>query len=502
MLFSISRLMSVAIASIMQESNSFSPVAARYDDFSPVFGRQALEKHRGKLTEMGGFVNVLEAASEPIQPVCSAWAITSGPMVRADFERLAEEFEAGLRKAAGARGLLLSLHGAQIAQGFDDAEGHLLERARRALGPDKPIIATLDLHANVTRKMAEMADALIGYRTYPHIDMFEVGSQAADLLLRTLRGEVRPATVLRKLPMIVPAENMQTTSGPMFELQERARRVERAKAVEAVSVFGVQPWMDIDEMGCSVVVVGEAASLARLETAAGELGRAFWDSRRAFDVDLVPVEEAIERAGRVQGGPVVLSESSDSTGSGSPGDSTGVLKPLLRAKLREPACIFVVDPAAVDAAMQAGVGAKLTLKIGGGFDKKNSKPVRATGTVRMLSEGRWTPRAKGYNPGIEQSMGRAAVLDVGHVHILLAERSTMTVDPELFRSHGLDPRYMKIVVVKSPNGFRAAYAPFAKEMMVVDTPGVSAANLRSLPFQRIPRPIYPLDKGVRLPKGF
>lgn len=494
--------MPVAIASIMQESNSFSPVAARYEDFSPVFGRSALEKHRGKLTEMGGFIDVLEARDLPIRPVCSAWAITAGPMLSADFLRLADEFESGLQEAKGVDGLLLSLHGAMIAQCDDDAEGHLLERARRVLGPHKPIIVTLDLHANVTRRMVELADAIIGYRTYPHVDMFEVGSQAADLMLRTLAGEVRPTTVFRKLPLIVPAENMQTTSGPMHALQQRARRAERAKTVEAVSVFGVQPWMDIDEMGCTVVAVGDQSAEPRLDKVASELGRAFWDSRREFDMELVPVAEAIERAKKVDGGPVVLSESSDSTGSGSPGDSTGVLKHLLKAKLEEPACIFVVDPAAVEAAMQAGVGAKVSLRVGGAFDKVNSKPVRATGTVRMLSEGRWTPRARGYNPGIEQSMGRAAVLDVGKVHILLAERSTMTVDPELFRSHGLDPLYMKMVVVKSPNGFRAAYEPFAKEMMVVDTPGVSAANLKSLPFKRVPRPIVPLDKGVRLPKGF
>jgi len=494
--------MPVAIASIMQESNSFSPVAARYEDFSPVFGRAALDKHRGKLTEMGGFIDVLEERGVPLRPICSAWAITAGPMLSEDFLRLADEFEKGLAAAKGVEGLLLSLHGAMIAQCADDAEGHLLEGARRVLGPDKPIVVTLDLHANVTRQMVELADAIIGYRTYPHVDMFEVGSQAADLMLRTLAGEVRPTTVFRKLPLIVPAENMQTTSGPMHALQQRARRFERAKRVEAVSVFGVQPWMDIDEMGCTVVAVGDKSAAVRLDKIASELGREFWDSRQQFHVELVPVEEAIERAKKIDGGPVVLSESSDSTGSGSPGDSTGVLKHLLQAKLTEPACIFLVDPLAVEACMQAGVGAKVSLRIGGGFDKVNSKPVRATGTVRMLSEGRWTPRARGYNPGIEQSMGCAAVLDVGKVHILLAERSTMTVDPELFRSHGLDPLYMKIVVVKSPNGFRAAYEPIAKEMMVVDTPGVSAANLLSLPFKRLPRPIVPLDKGVRLPKGF
>ena len=491
--------MSVAVASIMQESNTFSPVPTRYHDFSPVFGREALDKHRGKLTEMGGFLAELDERGVKAEPICAAWAITAGRMVRADFDRLTAEFADRLGRAKPPQALLLALHGAQTAEGVDDAEGHFLAVAREALGPKVPIVITLDLHANVTRRMVEIAAGVFGYRTYPHVDMHEMGRRAANWALRILDGKVEPVVAFRKLPLIVPAENMQTTSGPMQALQQDARRWERRARIEAVSVFGVQPWMDIDEMGCSVVATADR-DRALAERAAAEVGRAFWDSRRRFDVQLTPPKEAIERALRTVGGPVVLSESSDSTGSGSPGDSTGMLKELLRARLQEPSCIFLVDPKAVAAAHEAGVGATLKLRVGGGFDRVHSKPVAVTARVRMLSEGRWTPRARGYNPGIEQSMGRAAVLDVGSVHILAAERSTMTVDPELFRSHGLDPSYMKIVVVKSPNGFRAAYEPIAKAMFVVDTPGVSTANLKTLPFRRVPRPIFPLDPGARPPK--
>jgi microcystin degradation protein MlrC len=493
--------MSVAVASIMQESNTFSPVPTRYEDFGAVFGAAAADKHRGKRTEMGGFLSVLDARGVKATPVCAAWAITAGRMIRRDFDRLAEEFSSALRKAKDVDGLLLSLHGAQTAEGVDDAEGRLLEVARAALGPRVPIVITLDLHANVTRRMVELASGVFGYRTYPHVDMFEMGERAAAWLLRILGGEVEPVLGFRKLPLIVPAENMQTTSGPMHALQQRARRFERRRSIECVSVFGVQPWLDIDEMGCSVVVTGDADRSVASQIAS-ELARDFWGRRRELDVVLVPPAEAIRRALRVEGGPVVLSESSDSTGSGSPGDSTGLLKELLRAKLSEPACSFLVDPAAVEAAMCAGVGATVALKLGGGFDRKHSKPLAVKARVRMLSDGRWTPRARGYNPGIEQSMGRAAVLEIGGLNVLCAERSTMTVDPELFRSHGLDPLYMKIVAVKSPNGFRAAYGPIAREMMVVDTPGVSTAKLESLPFRRVPRPIYPLDRGFRLPKDF
>jgi len=492
--------MTVAIAGILQESNTFSPVKTRYEDFSPVFGDAAFERHQGKATEIGGFIDVLSAARARVAPVCAAWAITAGRMVRRDFDRLAREFEDGLAQVRRPSALLIAMHGAQTAEGVDDVEGALLARARRVLGERVPIVATLDLHANVTRAMASHATALVGYHTYPHIDLYETGVKAARLLLRILAGRVSPVMAFRKLPMIVPAENMQTTSGPMHRLIERGKALERTRRALAVSVFGVQPWLDIEEMGCSVVVIGDG-NRAQTEATAGGLARRFWEMRREFDVRLAPPERAIREALRVSGGPVILSESSDSTGSGSPGDSTGLLRALLSARLREPVAFFMVDPEAVAKAIRAGIGATVTMWIGGKLDPARSRRVRVTARVRLLSDGRWTPRARGYNTGIETSMGRAAVLDIGSIRMLVAERSTMTVDPELYRSHGIEPLDMKIVAVKSPNGFRAAYEPIAKRIFIVDTPGASTANLRSLPYRRVPRPIYPLDPGVRPTDG-
>ncbi|MBP1779685.1 MAG: hypothetical protein H6Q86_5696, partial [candidate division NC10 bacterium] len=331
--------------------------------------------------------------------------------------------------------------------------------ARRVLGDAAPIVVTLDLHANVTCAMVEHATAIVGYHTYPHIDLYETGVKAARLLLRTLAGRVSPAMAFRKLPMIVPAENMQTTRGPMHRLIERGKALERDGRALAVSVFGVQPWLDIQEMGCSVVVVADKAG-SRAEAAAGGLARRFWEARGEFDVRLTPPERAIREALRVSGGPVILSESSDSTGSGSPGDSTGLLRALLSARLSDPVACFMVDPVAVAKANRAGVGATVTMRLGGQLDPARSGPVRVTARVRLLSDGRWTPRARGYNTGIETSMGRAAVLDIGSIRMLVAERSTMTVDPELYRSHGIEPLDMKIVVVKSPNAVRPICAAF------------------------------------------
>ena len=486
--------MSIAIASMLQEANTFSPVMTRYDDFSPVFGQAALERHRGKMTEMGGFIDIVTKARKKIDPVCAAWAITANRLLRADFERLVNDFRSHLA-AVKPEGLLLAMHGAQAAEGADDVEGDVLACAREILGPHIPIVLTLDLHANVTAAMVERATAIVGYHTYPHVDMYETGQKAAKLLLDILSGKVLPAMAWRKLPLIVNAENQQTSRGPARRLFARAQALERAGKAEAVSIFPVQPWMDIHEMGCAVVAVTNGDARAADRQAAA-IAQQFWDTRRDFEITLTPVEEAIKLALATKGGPVVLSESSDSTGSGSPGDSTGVLKHLVKASLTEPAAIFLVDPEAAAALAASGVGSTVTLPIGGKFDRKNSKPVRVTGRVRLISDGRWTARARGYNTGIETCMGTTVVFEAGMVQILISQRPAMTVDPELFRSHGIDPVYCKIVVVKSPNGFRAAYEPIAKRIFIVDTPGVSTAKLENMPFKRINRPIYPLDREL------
>ncbi|MFN0169035.1 MAG: M81 family metallopeptidase [Bryobacteraceae bacterium] len=487
--------MAIAIASILQESNTFSPVYTHYEDFSPVFGQAALDRHRGKLTEMGGFIETLEKAGKRIAPVGAAWAITANRLLRDDFARLVDDLCRHLADLPKPEGLLLAMHGAQTAQGEDDVEGHLLARFRDIVGPDVPIVLTLDLHANVTQRMIDLATAICGYHTYPHVDMYETGQKAGRLMLRILKGKVKPVMRWRKLPLIVNAENQQTSHGPAFALVSRGRKLERKGRAEAVSIFAVQPWMDIKEMGSAVVVVTNDDEEGA-DAYAGALARKFWDTKTKFEAELTPVKKAIAEAIKTKGGPVVLAESSDSTGSGSPGDSTGVLKHLVDAPLNGPAAIFLVDPEAAEALKAAGVGATATLKIGGKFDRRNSKPVKVTGYVRMVSDGRWTARARGYNTGIETNMGTSVVFEVGQVKILIASKSAMTVDPELFRSHGIDPAYCKIVVVKSPNGFRSAYEPIARKIFVVDTPGVSTANFVKMPWKRIERPIYPLDRDV------
>lgn len=483
----------IAIASLIQESNTFSPVPTRYADMSPVFGDNVIQRHKGKMTEVGGFLDVLLAADVEKVPISAAWAVTSGRVLRKDLEKLTTQMKRTLQAAGKLDGMLLALHGAQCAEGIDDAEGFVLSAMREIIG-DIPLIVTLDLHANVTRRMISLSTAIIGYKTFPHIDMFETGQSAARLLLKTLDGEVKPVMAWRKLPLILNAEHSQTTSGPMHLTRRAADKFEKRGLLSA-SLFPVQPWLDIEEMGTAVVAVSNADP-ASADACAAKLAKRLWNERHAYTAKLTSVPDAIKEALKIEGGPIVFAESADSTGSGSPGDSSGVLRHLLTAQLPGPAAIFLVDPPAVAKAFDAGVGKRIRTRMGGFHDRIHSKPVSVNGYVRLLSDGRWTPRARGYNTGIEVCMGRTAVIESGQVKILLAERSAMTVDPELFRSHGIDPVYCKIIAVKSPNGFRAAYEPIAKAVFVVDTPGISTANLRQLPWKKIARPIFPLDPDM------
>jgi microcystin degradation protein MlrC len=238
--------------------------------------------------------------------------------------------------------------------------------------------------------------------------MYEIGQKAAMLLLSTLSGAVRPVMAWRKLPLLVNAENHQTSRGPAHKLFARAEALEAAGRALAVSIFPVQPWMDIDEMGSAVVVVADG-DVRAADRHAATIAQKYWQTRREFEVSLTPPELAIRMALATKGGPVVLAESSDSTGSGSPGDSTGVLKHLVKTKLTEPAAIFLVDPEAAVQLSAAGVGATVTLPIGGKLDRRNSKPVRVTGYVRLVSDGRWTARARGYNTGIERAWEKPCV---------------------------------------------------------------------------------------------
>jgi len=483
--------MRIAVLGVQQECNTFSPIPTTLEDFHVRRGPDLVDHWRGTRTEIGGFLDVLKRPNVETIPILAGWAITKGRILEPEFARMKQILADSLRAALPFDGMLVALHGAMCAEGADDAEGVLLEVIRGIVGNSLPLCLTLDLHANVTERMCRLADAVIGYRTYPHVDLYETAATAGEMLLRILAGEARPRTVLQKIPMIVPGENMQTASGPFAEVWSYGRSLQTS-ALESFSVFGVQPWLDIGEMGGAVLAVtksgeAEAREFCRL------VAQRFWDLKKDFEVHFPPPAVAIKEALQVPRQPVVLSESSDSPTAGSPGDSAEMLRALLLDAPGVPATLWVCDEAAVERAEQAGVGAKLHLSLGGAYDKINRRPVPVDAEVLRFSDGQFVMTGSQYH-GMKTSMGRAAVLRVGAVTVLVSKLPAINIDPQLYRSQGIEPRDQKIVVVKSATAFRAEYQPFAAGIIMVDTPGVSTPNIRSIPFRHVSRPIYPLDE--------
>lgn len=480
----------------IHEANTFSPSLTTLENFRAwafLEGEESV-RARQKNTRSGlaGFIASAEEMDFQLAPVMSACAYSSGPLTRDTYDLILERLLRHIEAALPADGILIAAHGAMVAEHEPDATGAALQAIRQLVGSEIPVVVTLDPHANVTQQMLRQADALVGWRTYPHIDQFESAQRAAALMCGISAGQIKPAMAMCKLPMIVPAEGQQTTHGPGHILKNHAEALDVRPDIATASFFTVQPWMDLSDMGCSVVVVAADGSMQTAMAEADRFGRRLWDLRGEFDVELVPVEEAIDRALAASGRPVVLADSADA--SGAPRDSTGILKALLKRQVQETCLLTVVDPEAVDELSRAGVGADVDIMVGGKRDHISNSPARVLGRVHRLIEGGYFIFRGQFNTGVRCDMGRVAILQAGGVMILIPELMVNTADPEVYRSVGLEPLDARIVVVKSPTLFRANYSEIAHDMILVDAPGLSSGNLRQLPFTHLERPFYPLDE--------
>ncbi|WP_028550678.1 M81 family metallopeptidase [Paenibacillus sp. UNC451MF] len=495
----------VLIGSLIQESNTFTPARSSMEDFYRhhwVIG-EAIRDLRTE-NELWGFMR--EAVDEGIEaiPVLSANAVSSGMLTAQAFAELKtslrELLQTAFRDAGSCDGVYFALHGAMVAEDCDDTEGELIAVIRQCIGPDIPLVVSLDLHANVTRNMVRQVDGLVGFRTYPHTDFAETGRRAAKLLFATVRGEIGPIVIMRKLPLIVPAENSQTTSGPFAEMWAEAEAGEERGDSLVTSLFPVQPWLDIEEMGSTVVIVGDARRKEAAIEEAERLASLFWEMRKEFDIRLCSVQEVVEKLWQLQPGegPMVVSDSADSPSAGSLGDSNAVLQGLLASGIYESySCLItMVDTPAVMKAITSGVGQEVTLSLGGAVSSMDSnrriRPIEAKGIVRRIGDGRFFLKG-GYAKNTEAFMGRCVVFDIGRISVLITERATFSGDPSMYRSMGLEPCEADLVMVKSANQFRVDYGKMTRHIYILDTPGYSTANIKALSFRKIARPFYPFD---------
>lgn len=491
-----------AVGTLSLECNTFSPETTdlRYfkDNGYLLFGDEILEYHRHVRNELAGFLNVCpQWGIRPI-PTCAAWGVPHGVVNSATYRSLKEEFLARIQGAMPLDGVYLCLHGSMVVEGVDDPEGDLLESVRALIG-DKALVVSLDFHANFTARIARSVDILVGYNSFPHTNTYETGQQAAALAGR-YHGQVRDLRrVFIKIPMIVPMERMTIVGDePMVPLMRDLERVERRDGFLALSLYGVQCWLDIAEMGCAAFGVCRTERVDDLRRELTRLAKAFWDLREIVsDFPFYSPEDAIREGLASADRPIILNEPADNVGAGATGDSTYVLDALLRLQVTEPTLLQIVDPEAVAAAIRVGVGRETDFLVGGKLNRRFSQPLKVRGRVRTISDGRYRYMGPVYH-GVETSMGRTVVLEVnGALLVQLTELPAYTIDPEHYRCVGLFPERAKFVVVKSQGSFKASYEPIAKRVFYLDTPGISGSNILRLPFTKIDRQAtYPFRKDL------
>ena len=484
--------MRIAVAEIAQETDSFSPLTADLVDFESYglyFGPEILERMSG-VGPLGGFLDI--AARQPmpltILPIVRAFGSAGGTITAATFAFLAAKLVEGLKQSLPLDGVFLSLHGAAAATNEDDVEGALLQAARDVVGNEIPIVAALDHHANITQRMVACANVLIGHETQPH-DPPATGRKAANVLFRMLHGEIQPTVRWQKIPMITPQDQFLTSEGPMKEWFDLARQMEQRRGVLDVSPYPMQPWLDVAEGGWAVVVhTDKDPELA--QALAAEMASKAWSLRDQFWVSArVAPSEAIRQAVAAERGLVILSDTGDSVFGGAPGDSTCILRALLDHQRAGPAFVPMVDAEAVTGAINAGVGAAITIALGGRMDNLFSQPVEVTGKVAAVSHGSIVDL---HDRGI-CDLGRTALLQVGSIFIALLQHRCFAINHPVLYSHlGLEIADAKMVVVKTASNFQY-FQRWRKELIRVDSPGTTQSDLSAFQWNRLPRPIYPFD---------
>jgi microcystin degradation protein MlrC len=482
------------IAMMEHETNTFSPVPtplARFGRPDLATGKEVIRRFKGTGTGLGAFLDAAEAAGMEIETPIAGNAAPSGPVESAAYDHMSDAICAAIAK--GCDVCFLDLHGAMVTQATDDGEGTLLRRIRR-MAPGLPIAVSLDLHANLTDEMVRNCTVIVGYKTYPHLDMYEAGAHAARIMIQALKGAVTPVMSWGQRPILAQTLRMGHDDRPMGPLLAAAR-AEEANGLLAASVFGGFPLADIREAGLSVVTVADGNSAAA-EAACERLLSAAWQEKAEWIFRPEPLAASIARAKSLTDGPVILLDHADNAASGGTQDVMAVLKEALAQGLEDIAMFGVCDPGAVAAMEAAGVGKEISLDLGGKIDMPaialTGQPLRLTGRVRAITDGNFkisVPMGR----GTTASMGKTAVLDTGQAEIIVCSRHVEPYDLGCFRSVGIEPTTKRYLILKSRIHYRAGFRAIAKHEIPCNGAGVTSSDNSLFTFRKVRRPIYPLD---------
>jgi microcystin degradation protein MlrC len=491
------------IALIKHETNTFSPIATPLTAFGhgngPAFGDAARQRFRGTNTPMGAYLDLAEREGAEIATPVAAEAWPSNKTSRATFEQLVRPLEEAVRKGCDAA--LLDLHGAMVIEDCDDAEGEIVKRLR-AIAPALPIAVTLDYHTNLSADLVDHATVITGYKTYPHVDMYDVGKLAGDIMVRTLAGEIEPVMAWGWLPLLASIMRHAPDDGPSGDILRYAREMEASGSVLAASFLASFPHADTPYTGVSAVVVGDAkrGGNATAKEVCDHMLAIASQRRAEYAFVAPPLTESVARAKQLgaaaTGGPVLLIDHCDNCGSGGAQDVMAVVAEILRQELDDVAIAPIRDPASVVQMIAAGVGNDVTLHLGGKTAMPSiglkGTPLQVRGRVRAVTDGEFVITGPMYT-GIRTFLGRTAVLDTGRAEIVVTERAHEPMDLGVFTHCGIDPRRKKFIMLKSRIHYRAGFKPIAAHIVECAGAGVTNADLSVYRYKKLRRPIWPLD---------
>lgn len=481
----------IAIGGFLHETNTFAPSKAAYADFESGGGWPAmsrgdalLDATRGINVGISGFA--AEAENRGWQLVPTIWCAASpSAHVRQDaYEKIAKVIVEGIAGAGDLDGVYLDLHGAMVTEHLDDGEGELLARVRKVIGKDLPLVVSLDLHANVTPAMVEHADALIAYRTYPHIDMADTGRAAARHMILLLHSKQRFAKAFRQLPFLIPISWQCTDMEPCKSIYRRLAGLE-SDEVPTLSFAPGFPAADFFHCGPAVVAYGKTQDDA--DAAADEIASFISNHEAAFDGRIFGPDEGVRHAIAIAANakkPVVIADTQDNPGAGGDSDTTGMLRALLTAGVTKAAIGLIVDAESASAAHAAGIGTTVTLELGGKSGIPGDAPLRESFVVEALSDGRFVASGP-YFGGTTMNLGPSACLRIAGVRIVVSSRKAQLADQSMFRFVGIEPTEQSILVNKSSVHFRADFEPIAEAIIVCAAPGAMPADTAALPWKRL-----------------
>lgn len=482
--------MKLFLACLGTETNTFSPFRTGYRTFEETCLVRSGNHGSNPFLFAVPLVLWRQLASERgwsvVESLC-AFAQPSGVTLRSVYESFREEILADLRQAMPVDMVLLSLHGAMVADGYDDCEGDLLARIRALAGPSVPVGVELDLHCHLTHRMVEDATAIVSFKEYPHTDAADRARELFHILASTASGALKPHMALYDCHMM---GIYHTTSEPMKSYLARVKHLEQQRGILSISIAHGFLWGDVPDMGTRILVVtdGIPREGARL---AESLGRQLFQLRHRLQPDYKSIDEALGEASTRDRGPVVLADVDDNPGGGAPGDSTFILQALIDRRIEDAGLACIWDPTAVAVASEAGEGAQFDLRLGGKMGPSSGRPLDLPVTVTKVVPGACQTFGSGANRSVS-SLGDAVALRTGGIDIVVNSVRTQTLGTDAFTNLGIDPRTKRILVVKSMQHFHAAFAPLARQILYVDTPGALVNNVTKIRFLKADRGKWPI----------